>query len=148
VLIIDLEHWLVLNVVIVPAIGFAVIASPFSAIGVASSIAGGATALVIASAMYVLAQVHARVRQVNIVGGVFGQGDIKLALYIGLIVGFPAAMFAMALTIGLGGITAVIYLAYQLVVRRRFGLGDVIPYAPHFCIAGWLTILFLIPGNG
>jgi len=140
VLIIDLEHWLILNAVIVPAIVFAIVASPISAIGVASSIAGGAAALAIALIMYGLGQIHARVRKSNAI--TFGQGDIKLAAYIGLVVGFPAAVFAMILTVFLSGIGALIYLACQLAVRRRLALQDVIPYAPYFCIAAWLTMLF------
>ncbi|MCX7839898.1 MAG: A24 family peptidase [Anaerolineae bacterium] len=136
----DLEHRLIFNFVILPAILFALIASPFSRLGWKLSLLGGVTAFVLVLGMYLFAQVFARIRKINVEGGAFGQGDVKLATFMGLVVGFPNVFPAILYTILLGGVGALIFLAYQFVVHRRVTLTAAMPYGPFFCIAGWVMM--------
>ena len=137
VLVTDLEHRLIFDVVILPATLFAAIASPLSQPNWRLPLLGGAIAFIIVLGIYLLAEFFSRVRKIHIAGGVFGQGDVKLATFMGIVVGFPAVFPAILYTILLGGIGAILFLAYQLVVHRRVALTAAIPYGPFFCLAGW-----------
>ena len=141
VLVIDLEHRLILNVVILPATLLAALASPLSQLGWASSLLGGVIAFVIVFGIYIFAEVFSRWRKLNIEGGAFGQGDVKLALFMGIVTGFPAVLQAILVTILLGGVGAILFLLYQFVVHRRSAMTTAIPYGPFFCIAGWLFMV-------
>jgi prepilin signal peptidase PulO-like enzyme (type II secretory pathway) len=68
-------------------------------------------------------------------GAGMGMGDVKLATFLGLALGFPYAVGALLLTAFAGGIISVL-----LMVTRLRGRGDPIPYAP-FISAGALTVL-------
>lgn len=140
VLVIDFEHRLILNVVILPAILFALLAGPFF-LGSFRSLVGGTIAFIIVFGMYLFAQVFARWRGYTLVVP-FGFGDVKLATFVGIVTGFPGVFSAILLAILLGGLGAVLYLLYEASVNRRLALGAAIPYGPFFCIAGWV-IMFL-----
>ncbi len=141
VLITDLEHRLIFNVVILPAILFAALASPFSRPGVALALLGGVSAFIIVFGIYFFAEAFSRLRGLKIVGGAFGQGDVKLATFMGIVVGFPAVFPAILYTILLGGVGAILFLVYQLIAHRRLALTAAIPYGPFFCIAGWVMMV-------
>ncbi|MCL4395895.1 MAG: A24 family peptidase [Chloroflexi bacterium] len=142
VLVTDLEHRLIFNVVILPAAVFAAVTSPVAQIGPRSSLLGGVTAFAIVFAIYLFAEVFSRLRHLQVPGGAFGQGDVKLAVFMGLVTGFPAVLLAILYTILLGGVGALAFLAYHLVVHRRLALTTAIPYGPFFCIAGWAIMIF------
>ncbi|MBM3129749.1 MAG: hypothetical protein FJ009_14125 [Chloroflexi bacterium] len=137
VLVTDLEHRLIFDVVILPAALFAALASPLSQLGWQLSLLGGAIAFVIVLGIYFFAEIFARARKLKIAGGAFGQGDVKLAAFMGIVVGFPNVFPAILYTILLGGVGAILFLAYQLIAHRRVALTAAIPYGPFFCIAGW-----------
>jgi leader peptidase (prepilin peptidase)/N-methyltransferase len=142
VLVIDFEHRLILNVVILPATLFAALLSPLSQIGWVWSLLGGAVAFVIVFGIYIFAEIFSRARHLNIEGGAFGQGDVKLALFMGIVTGVPAVFPAILATILLGGVGAILFLVYQLVVHHRLAMTAAIPYGPFFCIAGWVYMVF------
>lgn len=142
VLVIDYEHRLVLNIVILPAILFAVLASPFSVPGLTSSLLGGLVALVIVGAIYLFGILFEHVRGYHIRGGAFGQGDVTLGTFMGIVTGLPAVLTAIVIAILLGGVGAVLFLAYQMIAHRRLALTAAIPYGPFFCIAGWAVMTF------
>lgn len=142
VLVTDLEHRLILNVVILPAILFAALASPFSAMGWVRALLGGVIALVFVSGIYLLGKLFERMRGLNVKGGAFGQGDVTLSTFIGLVTGYPAVTNALILGILLGGLGAVVMLAYHALVHRRLALDAVFPYGPFLCLAGWFAMMF------
>lgn len=142
VFVIDFEHRLILNVVILPAILFAAVASPWSRSGLEPSLIGGAVSFAIVLGIYFFGEVFSRLRHINIPGGAFGQGDVKLAAFMGVVTAFPYAIFAIFVAILLGGIGAILFIAYQLIVHRRLALTAAIPYGPFFCIAGWVIMVF------
>ena len=67
------------------------------------ALAGGVVAFVIVFAIYYGAILFSRARKLNIPGGAFGQGDITLATFMGLVVGLQNVFPAIVLTILLGG---------------------------------------------
>jgi leader peptidase (prepilin peptidase) / N-methyltransferase len=142
VFIIDFEHRLIFNVIILPAILFAVLASPWSRFGLERSLIGGAIAFVAVLGIYFFGVIFSHVRRINIPGGVFGQGDVKLAAFMGLVTAFPNVINAILYTILLGGLGAILFITYQLIAHRRLGLTSAIPYGPFFCIAGWTMMIF------
>ena len=142
VLVIDYERRVILNVVILPAIIFAALASPLAQIGWRRSLVGGAVAFVVVFGIYIFAELFSRWRGLKIQGGAFGQGDVKLATFMGIVTGFPAVFPAILYTILLGGVGAILFIAYQLIAHRRLALTAAIPYGPFFCIAGWALMVF------
>jgi prepilin signal peptidase PulO-like enzyme (type II secretory pathway) len=60
----------------------------------------------------------------------------------GIVTGVPAVFPAILATILLGGVGAILFLVYQLVVHHRLAMTAAIPYGPFFCIAGWVYMVF------
>ena len=69
-------------------------------------------------------------------GRAMGFGDVKLAWLIGLMLGYPAVVPALALGIVLGGLAAL-----ALLIARKAGRKSYIAYAPYLCL-GALVVLF------
>lgn len=96
-----------------------------------SVLRAGAGALAYFAAMYVLA-VLAR--------GGLGFGDVKLAFLIGMVTGFLGwghVVVAGVSAFILGGVTAVV-----LLVTRRSGRKDAIPFGPFMIVAGVIAVLW------
>ncbi|MCL4535003.1 MAG: A24 family peptidase [Bacteroidetes bacterium] len=66
-----------------------------------------------------------------------GIGDVKLGLFIGLVLGYPGVMYALALSFGAAALVSVIGLLLRRMTRRT-----PIPFAP-FLAFGALVVLFL-----
>jgi leader peptidase (prepilin peptidase)/N-methyltransferase len=131
VLITDFERRLILNIVLYPAILFA-IAAGFITPEMTwwSALAGGGIAFI----FFLI---------VGIVGntvfgaGALGGGDVKLALFIGLITGFPLVIEALVLTIIIGAVVS----GFLFVTRLR-KLRDYVPYGPFLVAGGLITLLW------
>jgi Flp pilus assembly protein protease CpaA len=122
----DLEHRLILNRVIGPAILLALIASPFTPdITWKQALVGGVIGFVF---FYVDALVYP---------GGMGAGDVKLAAFIGLITGFPVVVLALLVTILAGGVISLF-----LVVTRLRSMRDAIPYGPFLVIGGAFSLIW------
>lgn len=147
VTVVDMEHRLILNVVIFPAIVLA-IAGAFvtSEPGSRRALLGGVTGFVFVFLIYLLGiafgRIVARRRGRPLDEVAFGQGDVKLAIFIGLVTGLPGVVFALVIGIFLGGIVAAGYLAYQMLVRRRYAGLTAIPYGPFLVAGGVLMMLY------
>jgi leader peptidase (prepilin peptidase)/N-methyltransferase len=134
VLVTDIERRLILNKVMYPAILFA-IAAGFITPRMTwwSALAGGGIAFV----FFLI---------VGIVGnaifgpGALGGGDVKLALFVGLITGFPLVIEAMVLTILIGAAVS----GFLFVTRLR-KLHDYVPYGPFLVAGGLITLLWGYP---
>jgi len=124
VLVIDLEHRLILNVVILPAILMAGIGSLISP-GPLLALAGG---LVGFASFYLIALARK---------GGMGGGDVKLAAFIGLATGFPSVIVALLIAILAGGTTALV-----LVLTRAKGLKSYIPYGPFLVVGGLVALIY------
>ena len=129
VLVIDVEHRLVLNVMLAPA---AVVAVALSFLPGQSepvnALIGGAAGL----ALFLVIALIGR--------GAMGAGDVKLAGVIGLMTGYPAVFQALFMGILLGGAAAV-----ALLLSRRAGRKGHMAYAPYLAL-GALVTLFRVLG--
>lgn len=134
VLITDIERRLILNVVTYPAILFALVASTFTpGIQLWSALAGGA----ICFAFFLLAMI---LGNALFGSGALGEGDVKLAAFVGLTVGYPLVIEALVLIIICGAAISALLLITGL---RR--LRDHIPYGPFIVIGGAATLLWGYP---
>ena len=129
IIITDLEHRLILNVVTYPAMVLGLVGS-FFVPGVTwwSALIGGGIGLVF---FFLVALVGHAVFGAGAMGG----GDVKLAAFVGIVTGYPLVIEAIVLTMLLG---AVISLFLLITGIRK--LQDHVPYG-HFLVAGALITL-------
>lgn len=64
-------------------------------------------------------------------------GDVKLAGLIGLMVGFPMVLVALFVAVVLGGLVAIV-----LLIARRKGKKDPIPFGPFLCLGGMVAMFW------
>jgi prepilin signal peptidase PulO-like enzyme (type II secretory pathway) len=72
----------------------------------------------------------------------FGPGDVKLAAFIGLVVGFPAIVFALVLGALVGGLGAGAFLFFKALFRRPPSPFTPIPYGPFLSIGGFTMMIY------
>ena len=126
VLITDLEHHLILNVVILPALVVALAGSFLPAPPPPQSAVIGAA---VGFLFFWLVALVGR--------GAMGAGDVKLAAFIGAATGFPNIVTALIFGVFVGGIVALI-----LIVARIKTLKSYIPYGPFLVLGGVLVMFF------
>jgi leader peptidase (prepilin peptidase)/N-methyltransferase len=147
VLVIDLEHKLILNVVMYPAWTLALLGSFFHPQPNFHWLAliGGALGFGLLYLVYLLGELFVRImskargKPVNAVA--FGFGDVRLGGFIGLVLGVPDVLSALFLAILLGGLGGLLYWFVSAIVLRRYSLFTAIPYGP-FLIIGALVYMF------
>ncbi len=146
-LVIDLEHKLILNVVIYPAWALALLGSllhPGPRFFWLSLI-GGALGYGLLLLVYLLGvlfvKVMGRMRGKPVNAVAFGYGDVRMGGFVGLIVGFPGVLSALFIAIMLGGLAGLLYWFVSAVIRRNYSLFTAIPYGP-FLIIGALWMMF------
>lgn len=149
--VIDLEHRLILNRIVFPAIwitaalavlrlalgpprylhvgyweaaGWAPALSP-AARGVLSQVVGALVAFAIFLAIYLVAPQG------------MGDGDVRLAFLIGAMTGFPGALGAVVGAIMLGGLAAA-----GLLLTRRASRSTPLPFGPFMAVATWAIALW------
>ncbi|MBF8264197.1 MAG: pilD [Dehalococcoidia bacterium] len=66
-----------------------------------------------------------------------GLGDVKLAGFLGLATGFPSVLVALLLAILAGGAVAIV-----LVLFRKKGRKDAMPFGPFLVTAGLIAVLW------
>jgi prepilin signal peptidase PulO-like enzyme (type II secretory pathway) len=147
VIVIDLEHRLILNVVMYPAWALALLGSfinptpYFYRLALIGGAAGFGVLLLVywLGILFVKVLSKARGRPINAVA--FGFGDVRLGAFIGLVIGFPDVLTAIFVAVLLGGIAGMLYWFVRAVVLRRYSLFTPIPYGP-FLALGAMYILF------
>jgi leader peptidase (prepilin peptidase)/N-methyltransferase len=122
----DLEHRLIPNLVIYPAM---VIALLFALLdsdpGIISALSGGAIAMGFPLLLLLL------------IPGSIGMGDVKLCALVGLIVGFPLVFVALFISFVLAGTVSAALLV--LGMKKR---GEFVPLAPFLATGGIATMLY------
>jgi leader peptidase (prepilin peptidase)/N-methyltransferase len=136
ILVIDLEHGLILNKIVYPALLVALLLSIFFSlflpqIEIVPEIKQAAIGGGIGFIVFLLVVIVSR--------GGMGWGDVKLAALIGLVTGFPLIIIALLMGIILGGLVAVLLLALKIRKRK-----EAIPFGPFLAVA---TIVTLLWGN-
>ncbi len=150
--VIDLEHKLILNVVIIPSIILALLLIPVRRL--AGDVPSYHTAVMSLFLPYRLTLNAGQVAAVSqLVGGVvaflifllvylispqgMGDGDVRLAAFSGLITGFPGALMAVFGSFILGGIVGVI-----LLLSGKAGRKTAVPFAPFLVVTTFLVMLY------
>ena len=132
--VIDWEKGLILNKIVFPAIIAALLISTAFSIFlpdieivpfIGRAAIGGGIGLV----LFLLIVIVSR--------GGMGWGDVKLALLIGLVSGFPLVFVALLIGVVLGGVVAVLLLALKIKKRQ-----EAIPFGPFLAIAAIVTLLW------
>jgi leader peptidase (prepilin peptidase) / N-methyltransferase len=150
VLVIDLEHKLILNVVMFPAWALALAGSLIHPIPFFYRLAllGGLLGFGVLYVVYLFGRLfvrsmsRARGTQVNAVA--FGFGDVRLGGFMGLVLGFPQVFQALFIAILLGGVAGLLYWFVRALVLRRYSLFTAIPYGPYL-VTGTFLVLFFGP---
>ena len=127
----DLEHRLIPNRAMYPAILVAVLLSPvWFGPGWYLALVGGAIGFVF---FWLTVVVGAR-----LVGpGAMSWGDVTLAAFVGLITGVPGIVTALVVTILAGGVLSLV-----LLVTRVVNLRSGIPYGPFIAIGGFVAMVY------
>ena len=126
----DFEHRLILDRVMFPAMALALVVSVFGQpwwVGIATGLGFGLLFLVLAFVGQAIFKAEA-----------LGFGDVKLALFMGLLVGWPYIIQAAFYGVVLAGVASV-----GVIVRNRSMKGT-IAYGPYLA-AGTLIALYLLP---
>jgi prepilin signal peptidase PulO-like enzyme (type II secretory pathway) len=98
--------------------------------GMASALMGGFVGFVFMILPYLIAKAHYKAEGI-------GQGDIYLAVLIGLATGFPLVLLALIIGVILGGVTAIV-----LIALRRKKRKDAIPFGPFLCLGAMMVLLW------
>lgn len=151
VVIIDLEHKLILNVVMFPAWILALLGSfchPDEPLFYRRALIGGAVGLGILFLVYLAGELFVKVlskargKDINAVA--FGFGDVRLGGFMGLVLGLPDVFMAIFLAFLLGGLGGLVYWFLRAVILRRYSVFTAIPYGP-FLVAGAMAMMFYGP---
>lgn len=131
IFVIDLEHRLILRVVVYPAILLALVGSRFyPGLGLSRAVVGGAVAFAF---FYLVAVLGRLVFRRTAMGG----GDANLAALVGLMTGFPEVILALLVTVCLGGLVSLV-----LVLTGTKRLQSYIPYGVFLTAGGLIVVVF------
>ena len=136
---IDLEHGLILNAMVLPSIVLLLVLGPFwTEIGITRSFLGDETIVASLANSYLsgLGAFLAFLAIALIAPAGMGGGDVKFAAVLGLMVGFPGILLAIWLSAVGGGLTAIF-----LVLAGRKGRKDVIPFGPFMAIGAAVVLI-------
>jgi prepilin signal peptidase PulO-like enzyme (type II secretory pathway) len=124
VLVIDLEHRRVLNIMLAPAAALVILLS-FTSLtrDPWPTLLGG----LVGFGLFVVFALIGR--------GALGAGDVKLAGVIGLMTGYPEVLTALLLGIILGGVAALALLASRRATRKSY-----MAYAPYLALGALVTL--------
>lgn len=134
IFVVDLDHGLILNKVVYPALLVALLFALFipqpwivqvKVQGIANFAIGGGIGFIL---LFIIALVSR---------GGMGWGDVKLAALIGLATGFPLVFVAVVMASMLGGIVAV-----ALLITKKKGRKETIPFGPFLVTAASITLLW------
>ena len=138
VALIDLEHGIIPNKIILPSLAVLIILSPFwTELGLSRSFLGndGLVGTLINSILSGLGSFLIFLIIAIIYPNGMGGGDVKLGGVIGLLVGYPGALLALWLAVVSAGVIAI-----GLVVLGKLGRKDTMPFGP-FLASGAVAAL-------
>jgi leader peptidase (prepilin peptidase)/N-methyltransferase len=139
VAVIDLEHGLILNRIVLPGLAILLILAPFWPQLEVSRTFLGSSGMVASLASSVVAGGGAFLLFLGIAlayPNSMGRGDVKLAGLLGLLLGFPGVLVALWGAVVSGGLVAILLLAL-----RKKGRKDAIPFGPFLSLGGIVVLL-------
>lgn len=141
--IIDLEHRLILFVVIVPACLFALLVAaiaPQADKSFQEYLWGGVLGFLLFLAMFLGGMAFSTLMGRDEVA--FGFGDVMLATLSGLMLGWRAFIFAALITVVAGAVGSLLYILSRSLVGRRYRLFTPLPYGPYIVLGTLVMLLF------
>jgi leader peptidase (prepilin peptidase)/N-methyltransferase len=130
IFIIDMEHQLILNGVLVPAMVLALGVSLFhSRIDLAPDLLHALIGAAAGFGIFLLVYVVSR--------GGMGEGDVKLGAFAGLVTGWPNIIAAVIMSWIAGGLVAI-----GLLLLRRKGRREAIAFGPFLALSAFVTFLW------
>jgi prepilin signal peptidase PulO-like enzyme (type II secretory pathway) len=145
--VIDIEHRLILFIVVIPGCVIALADALLTRYGadVGSALIGGAMGFAVFFIMYIGGYLFTffveKVRKQEVAEVAFGYGDVMLITLSGLILGWQPLIMAMFVTVFLGAFGAILYLVVRWLSGRHYSFFTPLPYGPYI-VAG--TILMLV----
>jgi leader peptidase (prepilin peptidase) / N-methyltransferase len=150
--VIDLEHRLILFVVVIPSYIFALLGALVaqdSQITFVSYLIGGAAGGVVFFLMYlggiVFSRTAANARGEDLDEVAFGFGDVMLGTLSGLMLGWQALIFAITIAVFAGAAGAILYLVARLVVKGKYELFTALPYGQYIVLGTIVMMLWREP---
>lgn len=150
VIVIDIEHKLILFIVILPATAVALIdaiITPYPP-GFVDALVGAAAGFGVFFIMYnggfLFTYIMGVIRGNPISEVAFGYGDVMMAMLAGAILGWRILIFAMFITVFLGAFGAIAFLLGRALSGGKYSAFTALPYGPYI-VAG--TILMLLYGD-
>ncbi len=148
--VIDLEHRLILFVVVIPACIFALIGVALSGeVAFQDYLFGGALGFVLFFVMYLggllFSVVVASARGEALEEVAFGYGDVMLATLAGFILGWQAFIFAVFITVFTGAAGALLFLIARLFTRGKYELFTALPYGQYIVFGTLIMMLWREP---
>lgn len=145
--VIDLEHRLILFVVMIPLIVIglvdAVLLPPPDLV---EALKGGAFGFFTFFVLYIggfgFTYVMGMLRGRRITTVAFGFGDVMLITFAGVLLGVAFTILAIFIAVFLGALGAVVYLVSRLLLRGRYDMFTAIPYGPYIVIAMIALLLY------
>jgi leader peptidase (prepilin peptidase)/N-methyltransferase len=148
--VIDVEHRLILFVVINPVVVLVLIeavltpqnAEPSLVDAIIGGVAGYVVFFLLFNGGALFTYIIGKLRGQSIDEVAFGYGDVMLAGVSGLMLGWKALIFALFITVFLGAFGAVIYILYRRFTPKGYSAFSPIPYGPYIVIGTLLMLLF------
>ena len=147
--VIDLEHKLILFMVMIPSAILAIIDAallPIPGPPLQAALIGGGVSFVVFFIFYqggyLFTYIMGQARGQKIDTVAFGFGDVMMITLSGLILGFQDVIFVMFISVFLGSVGAILYLLARLLFAGRYNLFTAVPYGPYIVIATIIVLLF------
>ena len=145
--VIDLEHRLILFVVIIPSCAIAILDAILTPVShrpdLSTALIGGLLGFGVFFVMYLggilFSYVVAKARGYDLPEVAFGYGDVMLSTLCGIILGWQPMIIAIFLAVFLGAAGAVIYLVIRG-ITGNYNMFTPLPYGPYI-VAGTLILL-------
>jgi len=159
--IIDLEHKLILFVVIIPSSVIAILDALLTTVfdgnldvgmkvpGLSEALLGGLLGFAVFFLMYnggyLFTYVLGKIRGQEINEIAFGYGDVMLAMLSGFMLGWRALIFAMFVTVFVGAFGAIIYLISRRLLGQKYSAFTALPYGPYIVFGTIIILLYREP---
>ena len=148
--VIDLEHRLILFVVIIPSAVIALLDAALTNYGadLGEALIGGLIGFSVFFLLYIggflFTYILGKARGQPIDEVAFGYGDVMLITLSGLILGWQPLIVAMFVTVFLGAAGAILYLVVRGLTRRHYSMFTPLPYGPYIVLGTLLMLLFSV----
>ena len=147
--VIDIEHRLILFVVIIPASLLAILDAVLTPVhdkpNLQEALIGGALGFGVFFVLFLggvlFSYIMAKIQGYELPEVAFGYGDVMLSLLCGLILGWQPLIIAMFVTVFLGAAGALIYLTIRG-LSGRYDMFTPLPYGPYIVVGTLILLLF------